>query len=92
MHLDKPLKRYKKLIWKSQNNDTLNYRFREPKNLKKKCKYPILFFMHGAGGRGSNNNDQLLDAEGFRAFSNQNIFSKHSSYILAPHTQFSING
>jgi predicted peptidase len=84
MHLDKPLKRYKKLIWKSQNNDTLNYRFREPKNLKKKCKYPILFFMHGAGGRGSNNNDQLLDAEGFRAFSNQNIFSKHSSYILAP--------
>ena len=35
MHLDKPLKRYKKLIWKSQNNDTLNYRFREPKNLKK---------------------------------------------------------
>jgi hypothetical protein len=48
--------------------------------------------MHGAGGRGSNNNDHLLDAEGFRAFSNQNIFSKHSSYILAPHTQFSING
>jgi len=84
MQLRDRLKQYKKSIWKAQDNDILNYRFRGPDNIKYNCKYPLLFFLHGAGGRGSNNEDQLLDAGSLGAFSKQNIFSKHSSYILAP--------
>ena len=73
MQSEERLKRYKKLIWKDQNNNTLNYRLLEPDNIQQDSKHPILFFLHGAGGRGSNNEDQLIDAGSIRAFSNQNI-------------------
>jgi len=84
MHSEKRLKRYKKLIWKDQNNNTLNYRLLEPDNIQKDRKHPILFFLHGADGRGSNNEGQLKDAGSISAFSKQNISSKYNSYILAP--------
>ena len=76
MHSEKRLKRYKKLIWKDQNNNTLNYRLLEPDNIQKDRKHPILFFLHGADGRGSNNEGQLKDAGSISAFSKQNISSK----------------
>ena len=82
--MKKTLDKYEKLIWKNKSNEKLNYRFCQPKNLDNKKTYPILFFLHGAGGRGSNNDDQLLDAGSINAFSKQKIFTKHNSYLLAP--------
>ena len=74
---------YEKLIWKDSKKGSLNYRFRKPDNIKPGSNYPLLFFLHGAGGRGDNNKDQLLDAGSIKAFSEQSIFSKYSSYLVA---------
>ena len=80
---------YEKLVWKNSKNDSLNYRFGKPNNIKPKGKYPLLFFLHGAGGRGYNNNDQLLDAGSIEAFSKQNLFSKYGSYLVAAQVPYS---
>jgi predicted peptidase len=62
----------------------LNYCFREPDKINKYKKYPLILFLHGAGGRGSNNFEQLYDAGGIDAFKKQSIFSIHQTYLLAP--------
>jgi len=77
------LRKYKKFVLEYSKMDKLNYRFRKPNNLDSKKKHPILIYLHGAGGRGDNNKDQLLDAGGINAFVNQKIFSKYNSYFLA---------
>ena len=92
--MKKLLSQYEKRIWKNAKDEKLNYRFRKPKNCDSNKKYPILFFLHGAGGRGSNNNDQILDAGSISAFEKQNIFTKHNSYFLAaqvPHNKKWVN-
>jgi predicted peptidase len=43
-----------------QNMDTLPYRLLLPENYDAKKKYPLVFFMHGAGERGNDNEIQLL--------------------------------
>ncbi len=40
--------------------DTLLYRLLLPENFNPAKKYPVLFFLHGAGERGNNNEAQLL--------------------------------
>ena len=69
MHSEDKLERYKKLVWEDQNNNILNYCLLEPDNIQKDSKHPILFFLHGAGGRGSNNEGQLIDAGSISAVS-----------------------
>ena len=82
--LNKEFKKYDQLIWKSSDNKMLNYCFRKPDTIVKNKKYPLLLFLHGAGGRGSNNAEQLYDAGSLGAFKNQSVFSEHESYLLAP--------
>ncbi len=43
-----------------QNGDTLPYRLLLPENYDATKKYPLVFFMHGAGERGNDNEIQLL--------------------------------
>ncbi len=81
--MKKILKQYEKRVWNNAKDEKLNYRFRKPNNCNPNKKYPILFFLHGAGGRGSNNKDQILDAGSINAFTKQGIFNKHDSYLLA---------
>ena len=54
-----------------------------PYKVEKGKKYPILFFLHGAGGRGVDNKGQLLDANSIDAFKSQKLFSKFNSYVFA---------
>ena len=77
-------KKYNQLVWESSGESLLKYCFRKPNKVQSNKKYPLLLFLHGAGGRGSNNTDQLIDAGSLDAFQNQLIFSKHESYLLAP--------
>ncbi len=77
------MEKFTQEIWKS-GNDTLSYSFRAPDEISQDNKYPLLFFLHGSGGRGDNNQGQLLDANGIGAFASQRLFSKHSSYVFAP--------
>ena len=92
--MKKLLNQYEKQVWKNEKNEKINYCFRKPSNFNNNKKYPILFFLHGAGGRGSNNNDQILDAGSINAFTKQKIFTKHNSYLLAaqvPHNEKWVN-
>lgn len=48
----------KKLFIK--NNDTLPYRILLPENFDKNKTYPLIIFLHGAGERGTDNENQLI--------------------------------
>ena len=78
------LDKYSEFKLKKRNGKILNYRIRKPSNIKQGEKYPLLFFLHGAGGRGNDNRAQLFDANGIGAFSKNKIFSKYNSYIIVP--------
>ena len=75
---------YKKANWISTNGDKLAYRYRKPDNFNPNKKYPLLLFLHGSGGRGSDNEQQLWDANSIGAFAKQKISSKYQTYIFAP--------
>ena len=59
------------------------YRFRAPEKIERAKKYPLLFFLHGAGGRGNDNKGQIQDGGVIGAFAKQGVFSKHGSYVFA---------
>ena len=75
---------YSKAKWISSTGEELSYRHRRPTNFKPNNKYPLLLFLHGSGGRGSDNEQQLWDANSIGAFEKQEISSKYQSYIFAP--------
>jgi len=76
---NKEFKKYNQLVWESSDNKILNYCFRKPDVVVKNKKYPLILFLHGAGGRGSNNVEQLHDAGSLGAFKEQSVFSEHES-------------
>ena len=76
--------RFKQKVFKKRNNESLNYRLAEPMNIKRKEKYPMLVFLHGADGRGNDNIQQLYDANAIGAFSKQNIIDEFQSFIFVP--------
>ena len=74
---------YEPVTFICTNGESFNYRWRAPDKMKEREKYPLLFFLHGAGGRGNDNKRQLNDAGGIKAFANQDLFSKRNSYVFA---------
>ena len=52
------------------------YRYRRPASIKGNNKYPLVLFLHGAGGRGNDNEQQLWDANSIGAFAKQKVSSK----------------
>ena len=46
--------------WLVQGGDTLPYRLLLPENYDQTKKYPVIFFLHGAGERGKDNEKQLI--------------------------------
>ena len=75
---------YKKDRWIGTKEGVLNYRYREPENVSPNKKYPLVLFLHGSGGRGDDNEQQLWDANAIGAFAKQEVSSKFQSYIFAP--------
>ena len=75
---------YKSATWKSSNREKLLYRYRKPMNHDSKKKYPLLLFLHGAGGRGNDNEQQLWDANNIAALNKQKIFSRYESFVFIP--------
>ena len=69
--------------WKSPTVGTFLYRHRAPAELKAGEKYPLLVFLHGAGGRGDTNRGQLFDAGGIKALENNGVATNYKSYIFA---------
>ena len=75
---------YSKAKWTSKDGEELRYRYRRPASIKGNNKYPLVLFLHGAGGRGNDNEQQLWDANSIGAFAKQKVSSKYQSYIFAP--------
>ncbi len=63
-------------------NQTLPYRIMLPANFNKSEKYPVLFFFHGAGERGTDNEKQLVHGAAF--FSSEEARSKYPAIVVFP--------
>lgn len=83
LQAQKELAPYQAVSWESPSGDKFNYSWSAPDKMKKGEKYPLLFFLHGAGGRGDDNKKQLYDAGGIQAFAKQGVSSTRQSYVFA---------
>lgn len=72
---------FEKKIYTS-NSDTLPYRLLLPSNYDASKKYPLVFFMHGAGERGNDNEKQLV--HGAKLFLSDEVRSKYPAIIVFP--------
>lgn len=65
-----------------KGKDSINYRVLFPENFKRTKKYPILFFLHGSGERGNDNQSQLT--HGGRLFLNEEVRKQFPAIIVFP--------
>lgn len=72
---------FKKVVF-AKNGDTLNLRVLYPKNFDASKKYPILFFLHGSGERGSDNESQLV--HGSKQFLKDSVRNAFPSIVVFP--------
>ncbi len=63
-------------------NDTMPYRLLLPDNYDASKKYPLIFFLHGAGERGSDNEKQLV--HGAKLFLKEEVRKKFPAIIVFP--------
>jgi predicted peptidase len=68
--------------WLVQGGDTLPYRVLLPLHYNSSRQYPILFFLHGAGERGRDNEKQLVHGGGL--FLDPQIREEYPMIIIAP--------
>lgn len=62
--------------------DTIHYRILFPENFDPKYKYPVVFFLHGRGECGSDNEKQLIN--GGKLFLKPDVRSQHPSIVVFP--------
>lgn len=63
-------------------NDTLQYRILMPEAFDPQKEYPVVFFLHGAGERGSDNQAQLV--HGSKLFLDSNNRQKFPAIVIFP--------
>lgn len=63
-------------------SDTLPYRLLLPVNYDASKKYPLIFFLHGAGERGNDNEKQLI--HGAKLFLNEENRNKYPAIVVFP--------
>jgi predicted peptidase len=68
--------------WFVKGADTLPFRLLLPKNYDAAKKYPLVFFLHGAGERGNNNEAQLT--HGGKLFLQESIREKYPAIVVFP--------
>ena len=72
---------FKRVVF-SKNGDTLLSRVLYPKNFDSTKTYPILFFLHGSGERGSDNKSQLV--HGSEQFLKDSVRNAFPSIVIFP--------
>lgn len=65
-----------------KGKDSIYYRLLFPKNFDPKKKYPILFFLHGSGERGNDNEKQLT--HGGKLFLKESVRKQFPAIIVFP--------
>ena len=78
-----PLAASKPTVWQSPDGGSLNVRTRTPDKIEPGKTYPVLLFLHGAGGRGDDNKGQINDAGAGKALEKIGIASKFGAYVIA---------
>ena len=68
--------------WFIQNGDTMPYRILLPLNYDSAKAYPVVFFLHGRGESGRDNEKQLI--HGWRLFLQDSVSSKHPAIVIFP--------
>lgn len=68
--------------WYVEGSDTLPYRILLPKNYDAKKKYPLIYFLHGAGERGNDNQKQLV--HGAKLFLKDSVRDEHPAIVVFP--------
>jgi len=66
------------------NGHTLPYRLFIPRGYDESKRYPLILYLHGAGGRGTDNLKQMTDVPRFLVFAEPAIQQKWPCFILAP--------
>lgn len=65
-----------------KGSDSLLYRLLLPENFDPVKKYPVLFFLHGAGERGNDNEAQLM--HGSKFFLSEKVRKEYPSIVVFP--------
>lgn len=65
-----------------KGSDSLLYRLLLPENFDPAKKYPVLFFLHGAGERGNDNEAQLM--HGSKFFLSEKVRKEYPSIVVFP--------
>ncbi|MEO0339504.1 MAG: phospholipase [Bacteroidota bacterium] len=73
---------YQKKSFKASNGVTLPYRILYPENYNPQKTYPVLFFLHGAGERGDDNELQLV--HGSKLFLEAENRKKYNAFVIFP--------
>lgn len=68
--------------WMVQNGDTLPYRILLPEGYDSTVKYPVIFFLHGAGERGNDNQKQLV--HGGKLFLKDDVRNNYKAIVVFP--------
>src|SRR5687767_7813146 len=68
--------------WYLQGGDSLPYRLLLPENYDSAKKYPLVFFMHGAGERGNDNEKQLV--HGAKLFLQEDNRKTYPAIVVFP--------
>lgn len=64
-----------------KNGETMPYRILYPENFSEEKKYPLVLFLHGAGERGDNNEDQLMHSNDLL---NRENLKEHPAIVIFP--------
>ncbi|MCC6353871.1 MAG: dienelactone hydrolase family protein [Verrucomicrobiae bacterium] len=75
--------RLQKRTFKDAQGDSLPYRIHVPTQYDKSRKYPLILFLHGAGGRGDDNQAQLNNAQVLRFISDE-VAAQQPCIFVAP--------
>lgn len=73
-------------VFKNAKDETLLYRLFVPKNYSRTKKYPLVVYLHGGGGRGSDNLKQIEGGNGYLIdfFTQSETQSRFPSFVVAP--------
>ncbi|MBI5832805.1 MAG: dienelactone hydrolase family protein [Armatimonadetes bacterium] len=71
--------------FRAEGGGKLLYRLLKPADYDPAKAYPLVLWLHGAGGRGDNNSGQMTDQiEGLRQLANEPQRTKYPCFVLAP--------
>ena len=68
--------------WFKKNDDSIPYRVLLPENYDASKKYPLIYFLHGAGERGNDNEKQLT--HGAKLFLKEEVRKNYPAVVVFP--------